>query len=213
MANKIRISVPKPCSENWDAMMASEKGKFCSSCQKNIIDFTTFSDREILKYYNQNSKICGRFHSSQINRNLILPKEKNSVWMMAAASIIAFLGFGNQTAKAQESVQTEQTHNKIQEKNIKETKNNKTQIITGVVTDGKFPIPGVIISIKGFKKQTETDMNGNYTIEVKKGTVLVFSFIGFESVEKKISGNTIVNITMKEEVMIMGEVIIIKYED
>ncbi|MBA0885235.1 hypothetical protein [Flavobacterium undicola] len=108
MNYKIKISIPEPCHENWMEMSPTEKGRFCSSCQKNVIDFTKSSDREIVMAYNKNDKLCGRFNNFQINRNLIIPKEKKSIWVIAAASMIAFLGLGNQTAKAQESVKTEQ---------------------------------------------------------------------------------------------------------
>jgi hypothetical protein len=215
MTNKIQISILKPCGENWETMTLAEKGKFCASCQKKVIDFTSFSDREIVKYYNQNSQVCGRFTTEQLNRNLVLPKEKGSIWMIAASSILAFLGLGNQTAKAQEVVKMEQTEEKItDEKNNQtqenKTKTNKTAIVSGIVTDGKIPIPGVYVSVKNSKRQTYTDLHGNYTIEAKKGAVLVFSYIGFKSVEKKVSTNSKVNIAMKEEVMILGEVTIIK---
>ena len=96
--------------------------------------------------------------------------------------------------------------NKIE--TIPQSVKNKIEIITGLVTDGKIPIPGVNVCIKGSKRKTTTDFNGNYTIEVKKRDVLVFSYIGFESVEKKISGNKKINIAMKEEIMLLGEVII-----
>ena len=208
MTNKINISIPNPCQENWETMNISEKGKFCALCQKNIIDFTTSSDREILQYYNQNSKICGRFHSSQIDRNLILPKEKSSIWLAVTSAIIGFLGLGSQEVYAQESVKTEQTDPKIKEGKIKETPKNTTEIITGNVTDGKAPIPGVNVGIKGTNLQTQTDIDGNYAIGAKKGDVLVFSFIGYKNLEIKIKKDAKINVSLKEEIIFMGEVII-----
>ena len=215
MANKIKISILKPCGENWETMTLSEKGKYCASCQKKVVDFTSCSDREIVKYYNQNLKVCGRFTTDQLNRNLVLPEEKGSIWIIAASSVIAFLGLGNQTATAQEAVKMEQTDEKMpyekrQKTKKSKTSKNKTAIISGIVTDGKIPLAGAFVSVKGSKKQTTTGVNGNYTIEAKKEAVLVFSFLGFKSVEKKISDNKEINITLKEEAMIMGEVIIIK---
>ena len=215
MINKIQISILKPCGENWQNMTLAEKGKFCASCQKNVIDFTSSSDREIVKYYNQNSKICGRFTTEQLNRNLVFVKEKGSIWMIAASSILAFLGLSNQTTKAQEVVKMEQTEGKIPDEKNNETQQNKTSknktaIISGIVTDGKIPLSGVSVSIKGSKIQTSTDLLGNYTIEAKKGDFMVFSYIGFKSVEKKISDSKKINITLKEEAMTMGEVIIFK---
>jgi hypothetical protein len=109
----------------------------------------------------------------------------------------------------------EQTEVKIPDEKNNETQQNKTSknktaIISGIVTDGKIPLSGVSVSIKGSKIQTSTDLLGNYTIEAKKGDFMVFSYIGFKSVEKKISDSKKINITLKEEAMTMGEVIIFK---
>lgn len=67
MENK--ISVPKPCHENWNAMSPNEKGKFCGSCNKTVIDFTKMKNTEIQNYFLVNSKeeeICGHFKFNQV---------------------------------------------------------------------------------------------------------------------------------------------------
>jgi hypothetical protein len=208
MTNKINISISKPCRENWEVMTASDKGKFCALCQKNVIDFTSFSDREILNHYNQNSEVCGRFTASQLNRNLIIPKEKSSIWIAISSAIIWFLGMGSQDVYSQESIKTEQTDNKIQTGTISKTKKKITKKTSGIVTDGKIPVPGVNVFIKGTSLREQTDIDGNYSIEAKKGDIIVFSFIGYQNVEKKFSKSSIINVCLKEEIIFMGEVII-----
>jgi hypothetical protein len=47
MSKKLQLQVPVPCHEDWDKMTDAEKGRFCSSCQKTVIDFSKMSDREI----------------------------------------------------------------------------------------------------------------------------------------------------------------------
>lgn len=62
------ISIPKPCYENWDKMIAEDKGRFCQSCSKSVIDFTKMPQKSIEDYLanHKGEKICGRFKSSQL---------------------------------------------------------------------------------------------------------------------------------------------------
>ena len=63
---KISIS---PCHEDWNKMHPNSNGRFCDSCAKNVIDFTTKSDQEVINYLSQqdNSETCGRFLKTQIH--------------------------------------------------------------------------------------------------------------------------------------------------
>ena len=50
--------------------------------------------------------------------------------------------------------------------------------ITGTVSDESGPLPGVSVLIEGTTSGTETDFDGNYSIEASSGDVLRFSFVG-----------------------------------
>lgn len=65
---KLNLSIPKPCHENWDKMLPDEKGKFCQSCAKTVFDFTKSSTDEIASIFEKNKaeKICGRFRTAQL---------------------------------------------------------------------------------------------------------------------------------------------------
>ncbi|WP_299672373.1 hypothetical protein [uncultured Polaribacter sp.] len=73
MNSKFKITIPKPCHENWSKMTPKEKGKFCSSCSKTVIDFTKKSTDEIQNYLveNRNQKICGHFYKKQLDTIVI----------------------------------------------------------------------------------------------------------------------------------------------
>lgn len=75
MENQLKISIPTPCHENLSLMDKTEKGKFCLSCQKEVIDFTKMSDAEIVLYFDKKksgaAKVCGTFRADQV-----LEKEK-----------------------------------------------------------------------------------------------------------------------------------------
>ncbi len=71
--------------------------------------------------------------------------------------------------------------------------------ISGVVKDNSGAIlPGVNITEKGSKTGTSTDSNGTYKIKVAEGSTLVFSYIGYKTVEKK-ANNTTINVTLSED--------------
>ena len=65
---------------------------------------------------------------------------------------------------------------------------NGGKTIYGTVTDGaKIPLPGVTISIEGSAKGAISDFDGNFTIQAKKGDVLMFQYIGLPSLKFKVT--------------------------
>lgn len=92
----MKLSIPKPCHENWDTMTPNEKGRFCQVCSKKIRDFTNSSDEELYQEIYSNSDICGNFRGNQLNRNIAL-----SVLGKIALGLVATVGISN-TANAQE---------------------------------------------------------------------------------------------------------------
>src|SRR5689334_9509838 len=78
MAKKIQLDIPTPCHKNWDNMHPSGKGKFCDSCQKQVVDFTRMTDREIALFFKKKStgSVCGRFMDDQLNRDMDIPKKR-----------------------------------------------------------------------------------------------------------------------------------------
>jgi hypothetical protein len=68
--NQAKIVLTNPCSENWNSMQVDAIGRFCDSCQKSVIDFTSKSDDEIksLLKNKQGEKLCGRFYINQVER-------------------------------------------------------------------------------------------------------------------------------------------------
>lgn len=70
------ITIPKPCHENWTTMTPNEKGRFCNSCAKTVIDFTKMRTDEIqnILYENRNNSICGHIRQEQLDRiNIQIP--------------------------------------------------------------------------------------------------------------------------------------------
>jgi Ca-activated chloride channel homolog len=89
----------------------------------------------------------------------------------------------------------------------------ESMIITGRVTNSKGQtIPGVTIMVKGTSAVAITDNNGNFKISVDQSAkVLIFSFVGYETVEEKIGDRTIINVKMREEILALEEIVTVGY--
>jgi len=85
------------------------------------------------------------------------------------------------------------------------------QTVSGVVTDTSgSPLPAVNVVVKGTTTGVSTDFDGNYSIAVANGGVLVFSSIGFETQELTVSGATL-NVSLTESASELDEVVVIGY--
>ncbi len=63
------VKIVDPCHEDWSKMTPTEQGKFCLSCQKQVVDFTKMCDEELLLFLSsqKDKKVCGRFKQSQLS--------------------------------------------------------------------------------------------------------------------------------------------------
>ncbi|PKB16291.1 hypothetical protein [Flavobacterium sp. 5] len=73
MENKHKITIPKPCHEDWNKMTPDETGRFCNSCSKSVVDFTKMLPNEIQDFFikNEGQKVCGRFQNKQLDSIII----------------------------------------------------------------------------------------------------------------------------------------------
>ncbi|MEC4113721.1 SusC/RagA family TonB-linked outer membrane protein [Myroides pelagicus] len=84
--------------------------------------------------------------------------------------------------------------------------------LTGVVQEGGLTLPGVSVVIEGTQFGTQTDLDGKYSIKVKQGQTLVFSFIGMQDVKYKVGAAASHNVTMAaDESNLLDEVIVVGY--
>lgn len=78
MNTNFKLTIPKPCHEDWNQMTPNEQGKFCSSCAKTVVDFTKMNTHEIQEYFRSNAekKICGHFYRKQLDSVVIqIPRQ------------------------------------------------------------------------------------------------------------------------------------------
>ncbi|PBJ13254.1 hypothetical protein [Flavobacterium sp. ACN6] len=67
MGKNYKISIPEPCHEDWNKMKPKDNGRFCMSCSKTVVDFTSMLPDEVQHFFIQNQNVCGRFNKSQLD--------------------------------------------------------------------------------------------------------------------------------------------------
>lgn len=96
---------------------------------------------------------------------------------------------------------------------ILSTSQTKNTLVKGTVKDASGePLIGVSVSVKGKSGiGTITDINGNFSIQCGANDILVFSYIGYATLEFPVNGNSSLSISMKEDTKVLDEVIVVGY--
>ncbi|MCD8540965.1 MAG: SusC/RagA family TonB-linked outer membrane protein [Leadbetterella sp.] len=86
----------------------------------------------------------------------------------------------------------------------------QSKTIKGKVTasDDGSAMPGVVVSVKGTSTATQTDASGDYTINASSDQTLVFSFVGFDSVEEVVRARSVINVSLQTDQKLLDEVIV-----
>jgi len=92
----------------------------------------------------------------------------------------------------------------------------QTQTVSGTVyDDAGFPLGGASVIVKGSQETqlvgTVADMDGNYSLTVDAGDVLVFSFLGFENQEIPVNGREEINVTLQTSAAMLDDVVVVGY--
>lgn len=96
------------CQEDLEAMSCTDQGKFCTACQKEVIDFTQKSYLEIQRIREDQPEMCGIFLTEQLDPSLHpiqLPKVRSWAFL---SSILVSLNFGSISAQTQLDSNSEQ---------------------------------------------------------------------------------------------------------
>lgn len=199
----IQISIPNPCTRNWDDMSPVSGGRFCSHCQTPVVDFSTWTDAELFQFFSKkNSRLCGRFVDTQLNRPITLPYQPHSrLYRIAVAMGLTLI-----------CAQTPQLYAQIRpprmEQNSFFSSGDMAKISSGtikgrVLDEKKEPMISAVIHVFRDNKLvggTITDFDGNYSVgPFEPGEYdLMSTSVGYDSVIvskiKVIAINTIINI-------------------
>jgi len=216
----IKISIATPCHENWDKMLEEEKGKFCLSCQKTVVDFSRMTNEQIINYFNTASgKTCGRIAKHQLDMPISNYRNvKTPFFNKYVAGFLMALGFYNPSHAQNNEPRTEQhIKGKMAVNPVNSSK--KKLVINGRVISAKTkkPIPNASITIVGSDVNVLTDKNGNYIIYVPSdfqntSLQVAITAVGYESffvtgIDYHKTSVSIITKMEKEEMHIMGDMV------
>ena len=216
---KLQLSIPEPCHENWQQMTPTEQGRFCNACAKEVVDFSMMTDTELLNYFTTitHEKVCGRALPTQLDRTISWPKEPKKRLFWYWNYIVMFFMFFSKSnvAKAQGDVKLVTELNPVKPADINRASGYLTgdtiinrRVITGKVvdTDGN-PVSFATIKIKGYSTGFSADANGAYSIKVRLNDVLVISGAGFNTAEIPVGTQSRIN-TVLDKAAASGEILV-----
>jgi len=85
-------------------------------------------------------------------------------------------------------------------------------LVSGTVKDESGqPLPGTNVIQKGTTNGTTTDAEGKYSLNVPDDATLVFSFIGYTTVEEAVSNRSTIDISLKSDATSLNEIVVTGY--
>lgn len=171
MAADFILQIPEPCHEVWDKMETVPCGKHCNVCAKNVVDFTGFTDVELITFFTryEQSSICGRLHQDQLNRvlqpQIPAPSFRLTQWQRIVACILSLQAF---TFQSFAQKQKKPDHTFVASKHNKRPNQCTGQLLA---FDGKITSPFTFRIILGTSGpvQVTTDSNGHFTCQLPPG--------------------------------------------
>lgn len=209
MKKKLHIAISSPCHEKWSDFTPTHHGGFCGSCQKEVIDFTSWSDEKIKEYFrNKPTNTCGRFQQQQLKTYSYSSPRYVPTWIPATLmSVLSLAAQEYAIAQPNDKNHTDQFQNDQHEPFSPINSSSDSILIKGKVTDrlDTSALPGVNVVLKGTTIGTVTNEYGEFQLLISSTTpndTLVFSFIGLMTEERKINplDNPVVNVSMEGDI-------------
>ena len=188
----MKISIPQPCNENWHKMLPSEKGKFCLSCQKEVIDFSVMSKNDIKKYFKALPKnVWGRIEAEQLSQINISKSTSyfKPLWFAASLLVLAKGTVAQGNNMVVDSVKPAVEINESMSLNTPKRGASKMAevVIHGKIIDKETgeTLPFVNVEVKELNIGTSTDFDGKFTLKIPpkdlESVELKISYLGYEN--------------------------------
>ncbi len=224
MKKNVIVHIPKPCHEDWQQMTPVDKGRFCQSCAKQVVDFSMMSGQQVLQHIAKAAGgMCGRFANDQLQRPLLPAKqEKKKIWWLAAAVPLMMVfekvrAQKKQTAQSTTAAILKESDNIIMGK-VRMPEKNTVQILVKQTIKGKVidengkMLPFAEIKIEGEYTGVQADSIGSFSINIqqtKSGVFVETSLIGYETKKQFVPNSRVdCEITLKSLENILEPVII-----
>ncbi|MEO7988644.1 MAG: hypothetical protein ABI663_03830 [Chryseolinea sp.] len=182
MQKKIQLTIPKPCHEKWNSFTPTVQGGFCGSCQKEVIDFTNWSEEQLKAYFQKpSSNSCGRFKEEQLKvYHYAEPRASVKGWAPFVFASIVIL-FSSRPVEAQVSKPKSLIEQLLPSETLGEvimSKADSVITVSGTVTlsSDSSSLSGVNVMHKGAIIAT-TDSTGKFSFTLAKADsskVLIF---------------------------------------
>ena len=206
------FSIKEPCHESWAVMIPTDLGRFCNACSKTVIDFTTYSDAELIAFFSKRETrdICGKFTNGQLHQEKILlqkPAKKSFVWSL----ILFFSMLFSQSASAQTLGKVSTTT--VIPQDLFQDVMGEIHKVRGIITNGLgHPISNAVIKLFPSKLQFTTTASGEFSFDLPESTKYLFvEAVGYKAMRLNSSERRYMKVQMKEDFEIKGEVMVIQH--
>lgn len=224
------LHIPKPCHENWESMTPTEQGRFCLSCEKEVVSFTNQTEAQIVAYFkNAPKNVCGQFKPAQL-RTYALPQQSIFSPMLRAFTVGSMLTaltttavYGQQGNQEQQIFELPIPHSEIEMLgDVMAITPEEMNQVEGKITDlysGKA-MRHAMVQIMDTDIQITTDDYGYFNLTIpeeyrEKPFAVIIAADGFVNQQRVIIPDqlpTYLNISLQSEIvepveiMEMGEV-------
>jgi hypothetical protein len=181
------LQIPQPCPQSWADMHPNDRGRYCASCQKTVVDYTTLSDQELITLLGKPTAEtrCGRFRNDQLNRPLVAELSTRETNWHRWVSLLTMGWLGLQTAFSQQHPTSPAQSPPTQSSPVQPRFNPITRSDRSVATNhsipltisgrvmlddtvGVRPLPNAYVTIARWNESwhVKTDSNGTYNLTV-----------------------------------------------
>ena len=239
----IQLSIQEPCHQDWNKMTPNERGRFCTSCSKTVIDFSTMSDTVLLQYFENlnDSNVCGRVYTDQLERSiqpLARPRKKIAVFWQYILAFAIMLTKGP-VAKAQGGIKKGEVNmnttigdtillptaspisNEIlvggltrkRARGIQEVMANKIQRLH-ITDEAGLPIQNASVTLFPASKTFVTDQNGHADMSHYPLTDSVqVSAIGYTTSKLSVKNIRNAAVVLQKSAVLLDEVVLESFAD